>query len=129
MYTQGSIMFGKSDRAIIIIGEEERDYIASVQIEQTGGGAIAETMESKRLANANRLVKCWNEHDKLFKALTKEHTLRTDTELQRDDLLEACKDGIKFLDSTTSGIGLVSEKQNKAAFRRILEQVIAKAQP
>lgn len=43
------------------------------------------------------------------------------------DLLAACEDGLKFLDSITSGIGLESEKQNKAAFRRILKQAITKA--
>jgi hypothetical protein len=43
-------------------------------------------------------------------------------------LLEACKDGLKFLDSMTSGIGLTSEKQNKTAFKRIIEKAIAQAE-
>ena len=43
------------------------------------------------------------------------------------DLLAACEDGIKYLDANTSGIGLESEKQNTAAFRRILEAAIKAA--
>lgn len=43
------------------------------------------------------------------------------------ELLDACKDCIKFLDVDSTGVGLESEKQNRTALRRIMEIVIAKA--
>lgn len=64
-HTKGKATFTDSDEEIIIVGGKSRNYIASVQIRQCGGGAIAAAMEDGRKANARRLVACWNAHDML----------------------------------------------------------------
>lgn len=60
--------FKDSDELIIIVGSESSHYKASVQIRQTGGGAIAESMEDIRKANAHRICLCINSHDALLAA-------------------------------------------------------------
>ena len=58
---------------IMIIGAESGNYVCSVRIQQTGGGAIAEAMEPIREANAQLIVAA------------------PETKQQRNDLLAACK--------------------------------------
>lgn len=77
-HTKGKADYRDSSDRIIIVGGENRDYICTVQIRQTWGGAIAESMEDIRKANAKRLILCWNSHDKLTE--------------QRDKLLAVCED-------------------------------------
>ncbi len=54
-HTKGKWTYKDSDEQIIIVGGDSRDYIATVQIQQHGGGVIAETMKGRRKANA-RLI-------------------------------------------------------------------------
>jgi hypothetical protein len=71
-HTEGKIKFGKTSEPILIIScEKSSQYICNVRIHQSGGGAIAEAMEENRKANAHRLVKCWNSHDKLINLLSR----------------------------------------------------------
>ena len=67
-HTKGKIDYQDSSDRIIIVGRKNRDYICTVQIKQTCGGAIAESMEGKRKANAAHIKCCWNSHDDLLAA-------------------------------------------------------------
>ncbi len=113
-HTEGEIFIGNADTCIIIIGKENRDYIGSVQIQQTGGGAIAGAMEGRRLANAEHLIKCWNEHP----------TLQAKADLfdEAIEALEAAQtaiyDALHAGNLSRSYSGCVSEK---------VEKVLAKA--
>ena len=48
-------------------------------------------------------------------------------EEMQNKLLELAENGLKSLNSMTSGIGLESERQNKAAFRKMLQEAKAAA--
>ena len=61
--------FQDSDERITIVGGKNRGYICSVQIKQTGGGAIAAAMEDTRKANARRICHTHNNFDALLEAL------------------------------------------------------------
>ena len=56
-HTKGEWKVGQmhDDGSVYVLGGQSEKYICSVQIKQTGGGAIASAMESERLANA-RLI-------------------------------------------------------------------------
>lgn len=60
-HTKGKLDLGNttSDN-IILVGGKKREYICSIRVQQTGGGAIAEAMKPKRIANAKELVRRWN---------------------------------------------------------------------
>jgi len=103
-HPEGKLSLSQTDTGLMVLLGEKKKYVASVTVKQIGGGAIAGAMEEGRVANANKLCHRWTSHA---------------------DLLTACRDGIKHLDSCTS---LESEKQDKAAMRRIFEQAIAKTE-
>lgn len=80
------------------------------------------------IANTERLVKCWNEHDRLTNALTKEHLLRLDTETQKADLLAACKASLAWLqDAPMSELEAIEEATEKSTPKSLLQAVIAQA--
>lgn len=66
-HTKGEIDYRDFSDRIIIVGGENKSYICTVQIKQTCGGAIAESMEDVRKANAAHIKLCWNSHDTLTK--------------------------------------------------------------
>ena len=64
-FTKGELEIGNTTyHNIIIVGGKNREYICSVRIQQTGGGAIAAAMEPKRIANAKEIVRRWNAFEK-----------------------------------------------------------------
>ena len=68
-HTKGELKTGNTtDHNIMLVCGKNGKYVCSVRVKQTGGGAIAEAMESERIANAERLVLCWNSHDALLAA-------------------------------------------------------------
>ncbi|KKN47324.1 hypothetical protein LCGC14_0664300 [marine sediment metagenome] len=92
-HAEGEIFFGSAEDQIIILGGESKQYICHVQIKQRWGGAIAEVMEDVRLANAERLVLCWNSHD--------------EQQAKIDVLLSACK-ALLEADLYADGEGIVN---------------------
>ena len=86
MYTKGKWEVSKmyDDGSVHIHGGANQEYVCSVQIEQIGGGAIAEVMEEGRLANARLIAEAGTIANK---------TGFTPKQLaeQKADLLEACK--------------------------------------
>ncbi len=68
-HTKGELKTGNTtDHNIMLVCGKNGKYVCSVRVKQTGGGAIAEAMESERIANAEHLALCWNSHDDLLAA-------------------------------------------------------------
>jgi hypothetical protein len=67
--TPTPLRYGNTGPDQVMILDANGDYVCSVQIVQTGGGMIAQAMESRRLANAALIVKAVNAYAPMLEAL------------------------------------------------------------
>lgn len=99
-----------------------KTYRIWLQIDELENGDFISDVQQVDLGDFEKLEEAKKEYSKIV-----------NFSLCGDDLLEACKDGIKFLDSLIAGnnksktqLKMLSE--NRTAFRKILNAAIAKTQ-